>query len=129
MCPRGDMGYYGHPKNDGSFRAKNGMPPSHNCVWVAKSVPETSFEGNWDLAFGSSKEIKTTKCKCNYREATIKGKKYIVHDKCKDCGTPGGKKLLKLTDVRKGFSRSHMDKVKESFNYGNIDPRELTDRN
>lgn len=52
--PRGDL-VYADMLNSG-MRVKNGMPPSHNCVWV-HHVSKEKFAENWDKIF-SPKEVK-----------------------------------------------------------------------
>ena len=125
--PRGDLMYFNQPGNDGSMRRKKGMPPSHNCVWTEPDISSEDFAKNWYTVFGDKKEDKKVKCTCSFHEETDAQGTWIVKEKC-SLHAGSYRKALKLTKKIQGFSKSHLKKVKDYVYYGNINPRELTDR-
>ncbi len=123
--PRGDL-VYKNQLNHG-MRKHQGMPPSHNCVFVDSTITEKELEENWDKAFGKKKEIDSPKCTCNYSEEKRNGTLWLVKEKCVLHGR-AFKKILTVSDAPKKHSLSHQKKAKQAVIYGNIDPREVTRR-
>lgn len=108
------------------MRAKKGMPPSHNCVWVESEISPEELTENWETAFGKTNQ-KTNgewQCTCNWKEVSVNDKIVMTRDSCKIHGK-AERMIAKVTDAPKKHSRSHMKKVRDIIHYGKGDMREL----
>jgi predicted Mrr-cat superfamily restriction endonuclease len=125
----------------GDYRTKykkgkySSMPVARDTAFAEKTVPEEVFEDNWKKVFKNTTPLKQLnqkhECTCNLREEKTDRGLYLVEDPCKQHKSKGFRKLVKITDPKKGFGKFHMSKVRKIM-YGNGDVkdiRQVTDRN